>query len=154
MTEPLTFRAAARADLEAIVALLADDALGATREDPSVPLDPGYERAFASIASDPAHDLLIAERGEVLMGVLQLSVLPNLTYRGRPRAQIEGVRVSAAARGQGIGGALVEEAVRRAEAAGCHLVQLTTDKQRPEALRFYEGLGFVASHEGMKLRLP
>lgn len=143
-----TFRSATPADLEAVVALLADDALGATREQPENAA--AYAAAFEAIDADPAHDILLAVDGDTILGCLQLTVMPCLTHGGRARAQVEGVRVAAAARGQGIGAALLEEAARRATKAGCHVLQLTTDKRRPDAIRFYERLGFQPTHEGMK----
>lgn len=153
MTSPPVFRTAVRADVPAIVRMLADDPLGARRERLEEPLPPAYDRAFDAIDADPNNELLVAEHDGRIAGVLQLTFIPYLTYQGGWRALIEGVRVSAAMRGQGVGRALVEEAVTRARAKGCHLVQLTTDKQRPDALRFYERLGFRATHEGMKLHL-
>ncbi len=147
------FRSAERHDLETLVRLLADDALGAQREDPSVPLDPGYVTAFDAILADPNNRILVLEQDEALAGFLQLTIVPSLTYRGRPRAAIEGVRVAAARRGQGLGRALIAEAIAIARRAGCHLVQLTSDKRRPDAIRFYASLGFRDTHEGLKLSL-
>jgi GNAT superfamily N-acetyltransferase len=136
-----------------MVELLANDPLGAKRECLQTPLSASYAAAFAAIDKDPNQELVVACRGEAVVGVLQLTFLPYLTYCGGWRAQIEGVRVAAAERAQGLGRRMFEWAVDRARARGCHLVQLTTDKTRPEAKRFYEALGFVASHEGMKLHL-
>ena len=153
MTDPLTFRTATRDDLVSIVRMLAADPLGATRESVTEPLAPEYESAFAAISDDPNNELLVAERGSLLAGVLQLTYLPSLTYQGGWRAQVEGVRVAEAMRGQGVGRALFEEAIARARRRGCRLIQLTTDNRRPEALRFYEQLGFRATHAGMKLPL-
>lgn len=147
----VTFRPAIRADLEEIVRLLADDPLGATRENASVPLDAGYETAFAAIDGDPNNELILAEMDGRIAGVLQVTFIPYLTYKGSWRALIEGVRVAADRRSGGIGRRMIEHAIGRARERGCHLVQLTTDKRRPDALRFYESLGFIASHEGMKL---
>lgn len=149
----VTFRSATLADLPVIVRMLADDPLAARREEVADPLPDAYHAAFEAIQADPNNTLLVAERVGQVVGVLQLTFMPSLTYRGGWRAQIEGVRVVRARRGEGIGQALMQEAIRRAEARGCRLVQLTTDKARPEALRFYERLGFQASHEGLKLRL-
>ena len=148
-----SFREARREDLPRLVALLADDPLGAGRELVADPLPAAYLEAFDEIDGDPNELQLVAERDGVVVGTLQLSVLPSLTRGGARRAQIEGVRVAREARGEGLGRALIEEALRLARERGCRLVQLTTDKQRPEALRFYESLGFSASHEGMKLAL-
>lgn len=145
-------RRATAADLPAIVRLLADDPLGAAREADVVPLPDSYGRAFDAIDRDPNQVLVVVEgASREVLGVLQLTFIPSITYRGGWRAQIEGVRVSAARRAEGIGRALFEWAIACAADRGCHLVQLTTDKRRPEAVRFYERLGFVASHEGMKL---
>lgn len=158
-TEPaVRFRIATRDDLPDIVRMLADDPLGARREDYRTPLPESYGRAFAAIDVDPNNEIIVAElegeeTGRTVVGVLQLTFIPNLTYRGSWRAMIEGVRVDSAARSAGIGRKMIHWAVERARARGCRLVQLTSDKSRPEAIRFYESLGFVASHEGFKLRL-
>jgi ribosomal protein S18 acetylase RimI-like enzyme len=150
---PVTFRRARAEDVPAIVRLLADDPLGRTRERDETPLPASYREAFAAIDADANQELVVACRGPRVVGVLQLTYLPSLTYQGSWRAQIEGVRVDAAERSRGLGRALFEWAIGRARARGCSLLQLTTDKTRPDARRFYEGLGFVASHEGMKRRL-
>jgi GNAT superfamily N-acetyltransferase len=147
------FRRATRADVPKIVRLLADDPLGAKRERYELPLPESYLAAFDSIASDPNNELVVACLDDRVVGVLQLTFIPYLTYQGSWRALIEGVRVDSGARSAGIGKALLEWAIERARERGCHLVQLTTDKSRPDALRFYEALGFVATHEGMKLSL-
>lgn len=146
-------RAATEGDLPSIVALLASDPLGALRETTGEELSPSYRAAFEAIAADPNHELLVADLGGTVVGVLQLSYLPHLTYEGGWRAQIEGVRVAAAHRSRGVGQAMMEAAIERARTRGCHLVQLTTDRRRPEALRFYVGLGFEPTHEGLKLHL-
>lgn len=150
----LQFREATVADLPQLIAMLADDELGRQREDTSSPVAACYRSAFDAIETDPLHQILLAcsEAGDIL-GMLQLSFLPNLSRRGAWRAQIEGVRVSGQARGQGIGRELVEEAIRRAGERHCLLVQLTSDRQRPDAIRFYESLGFEASHIGLKRSL-
>jgi GNAT superfamily N-acetyltransferase len=145
-------RSARAEDLEAIVDLLADDSLGASRERTGKDLD-AYRDAFREIAADPAHEILVLELDGAVVGVLQLSFLRCLTHGGGRRAQIEGVRIAAAHRGRELGEVLVGDAIRRARAAGCHLVQLTTDRRRPRARAFYERLGFVDSHHGMKLDL-
>jgi GNAT superfamily N-acetyltransferase len=150
----LSFRAATRDDLDAIVRMLADDPLGARRETYATPLPASYAAAFDAIDADPNNELVVACReGGAVVGVLQLTFIPCLSYRGRWRALVEGVRVDARQRGQGVGRALFEWTIARARERGCHLVQLTTDKARSEAKAFYESLGFVASHEGMKLHL-
>lgn len=150
---PLVIRRARRDDLRAIVRLLADDRLGATREADVDPLPAGYAAAFEAIDRDPNHLLAVAEAGDRVVGVLQLTFLPYLTYQGSWRALIEGVRVASDQRSSGIGRQLVEWAIDRARTQGCRIVQLTSDKSRVDAIRFYERLGFVASHQGLKLRL-
>lgn len=147
----LKIEQARRAELESLVALLADDGLGAGREDPLK--TEAYASAFEAIEEDPNQSLLVARLGSSVVGLLQLTFIPGLTYTGGWRAQIEGVRVARRARGGGIGQALVQAAIDRASRRGCCLVQLTTDVRRPEALAFYEGLGFQPSHVGLKLRL-
>ena len=150
----LTFRRATQADLPAIVALLADDPLGAKRENFVLPLPQVYTETFAAIDKDPNNELVVVEtREQQVIGVLQLTFIPYLTYQGGWRALIEGVRVAAAHRSAGVGRQLFLWAIQKARDRGCHLVQLTSDKARPDAIRFYENLGFVASHEGMKLHL-
>ncbi|HKX37400.1 MAG TPA: GNAT family N-acetyltransferase [Burkholderiales bacterium] len=147
-------RRAVLADLPAIVGLLADDPLGARRERAEDPLPESYLKAFEAIAQDPNNELVIAEGADgAPVAVLQLTFTPHITHQGGWRATVEGVRVAGALRGSGLGRELLSWAIERARERGCHLVQLTTDKQRPEAKRFYESLGFVASHEGMKLKL-
>ncbi|MFC5290861.1 GNAT family N-acetyltransferase [Actinokineospora guangxiensis] len=149
MTRPL-IRAALPADVAAIVALLADDPLGATRERPG---DPRYAAAYAEIAADPNQVLAVAEAGGEVVGTLQLTFTPGLSRLGALRATVEGVRVRADQRGSGLGQELVEWAIERSRARGAALVQLTTDSTRADAHRFYERLGFTASHVGMKLPL-
>lgn len=142
-------------DVPAIVTLLAADQLGATRDGVSTEADlPPYLRAFRAIAADPAHLLLVADVvGDAVVATLQLSFLPGLARRGALRAQIEAVRVDAAHCGAGLGGAMLEWASGEARRRGCALVQLTTDRSRADAHRFYERIGFIASHDGYKLPL-
>ena len=154
MSEPsLTFRLAVRSDLERIVQLLADDPLGSKREVFSVPLARSYERAFDAIVEDKSNELVVAERAGTVVGVLQITFIPYLTHQGSWRALIEGVRVAAEVRSSGVGKRLFMWAIDRARERKCHMVQLTSDKSRRDAIRFYESLGFRASHEGMKLQL-
>jgi GNAT superfamily N-acetyltransferase len=149
-----SIRTARREDLGAIVGLLADDDLGRQREaaDEVMPACP-YLRAFDQIERDPRNELVLVEEGGLVVATLQLTFVPPLTHRGGERAQVEGVRVAASHRGKGMGHLLLGWVVEQARERGCRMVQLTTDKRRPDALRFYESLGFEATHEGMKLRL-
>ncbi|WP_050856870.1 GNAT family N-acetyltransferase, partial [Bordetella pertussis] len=133
--------------------LLADDAFGQQREDPTMPPQPAYLAAFGAIDRDPNQLLAVVERAGQIIGCLQLSFIPGLSRRGLWRGQIESVRVAASERGAGTGRALFEWAIAQCRDKGCGLVQLTTDKQRADARRFYESLGFKATHEGMKLDL-
>lgn len=147
------FRPARREEIDALVALLADDDLGRTREAPGTPLSGVYVEAFEAIDRDPRNELIVCVQDARIVGMLQLTFIPGLTHQGRWRALIEGVRVASAMRGTGIGHALIEWTIERTRERNCRIVQLTTDKSRPEALRFYEDLGFEASHEGLKLRI-
>jgi len=148
------FRPARRSDLVSIVRMLSDDALGATRERFETPLPASYLKAFEAIDADPNNELLVGVDGnDNAIAVLQITFTPFLTHQGGWRAGIEGVRVDKRLRSSGVGKKLIEAAIDRARARGCHVVQLTSDKQRPEAIGFYERLGFRATHEGMKLSL-
>jgi GNAT superfamily N-acetyltransferase len=145
-------RRAVEEDVPALVALLADDVLGAAREGGGPDLAP-YERAFAAVDADPAHLLVVVQDGDDVVGTLQLSFLPGLSRRGALRSQIEGVRIRADRRGGGLGEALIRWALDESRRRGCALVQLTTDRSRVDAHRFYERLGFVATHVGFKVDL-
>ena len=149
----LRFRPATSTDLTALVAMLADDPLGATREQAIDPLPLAYATAFGHINNDPNNELIVAEQGDEIVAMLQLTYIPYLTHQGAWRCLIEGVRVHSNYRGRGVGKLLFEWAIDRARNQGCRLLQLTSDKQRPDAIRFYQQLGFVASHEGLKLKL-
>jgi GNAT superfamily N-acetyltransferase len=146
----VVLRRAVAGDLPELLRLMADDAISRGRE--SDDLAP-YEAAFARIDADPAQLLVIGEDGGELVCTLQLTVIPGLARAGALRAQLEAVRVRSGRRGRGLGEALVRWAVDEARRRGCTLVQLTSDKRRADAHRFYERLGFEASHEGFKLRL-
>ena len=135
------------------MALLADDVLGSGREDPGPPLNPRYAEAFAAIARDQNQLLAVAEAGGAVVGCLQLTFIPGLSLQGMWRGQVESVRIAASRRGGGLGRQMLEWAIAECRARGCGLVQLTMNKSRTDALRFYESLGFVASHEGFKLTL-
>lgn len=153
MAEKIEFRLANLDDIDSIVKMLADDLLGSQRERYEQPLPESYVEAFQAIANDPNNELVVACIGAEKIGVLQITFTPYLTYQGGWRAMIEGVRTSSSHRGKGAGTKLIQWAINRAKERGCHVVQLTTDKKREEALHFYEQLGFTASHEGMKLKL-
>jgi GNAT superfamily N-acetyltransferase len=145
------FREAARADLPAIIALLADDVLGKARDFAEV--DDVYEVAFAAIDADPRNQLVVADDDGAIVGCFQLTYIPGLGRHGAERCLIEAVRVRADRRGHGVGAQMMRWAIDQARERGCALAQLTTDKSRHDAHRFYQRLGFVASHEGMKLSL-
>jgi GNAT superfamily N-acetyltransferase len=147
----LQIRLARREDVPAIVRLLAEDQLGATRESTEEELAQVYWDAFDRLG--PNNAVYVADAAGALAGCYQLTFIAGLSRRGMTRAQIEGVRVAAAHRGAGIGEAMMRDAIARAREAGCRLVQLTTDRRRPDAHRFYERLGFEPSHIGMKLAL-
>ncbi|WP_420387723.1 GNAT family N-acetyltransferase [Roseivirga sp.] len=148
----MKIRKAESKDLDQIVAMLADDELGKLRENYRQPLPASYLEAFKRIDSDKNQELMVVESDQgQMIGTMQLSFIPYLTYQGGVRAQIEAVRIHKDFRGSGLGREMFEWAIERASTMGAHVLQLTTDKQRPEALKFYEKLGFVASHEGMKL---
>ena len=152
MSTPI-FRTATERDLEAIVRLLADDPLGQGREVVSGDLDECYSSAFRAIDADPNQLLVVVEDGDETVGCLQLTFIPGLSRGGMWRGQIESVRVAASHRGGGVGRSLFEWAIQQCRERGCGLVQLTSDKSRSDAVRFYDSLGFEASHEGMKLAL-
>jgi ribosomal protein S18 acetylase RimI-like enzyme len=149
----LIMRPASRADLPAIIELLFDDESGRTREDPSVPLDPRYLAAFEAIDGDPNQHLIAAELDGQVIGTLQLSFLPGLSFRGSWRGLIEAVRIASHLRGQRLGEAMILWAVEQCRARDCKMVQLTSKADRTAAHRFYARLGFVRSHVGMKLHL-
>ncbi|MGA5321960.1 GNAT family N-acetyltransferase [Streptomyces seoulensis] len=147
----LDIRPATPDDIPAIVALLADDPLGAQRESPD-DLTP-YLAAFERLDTDPNQHLVVAVRAGQVIGTLQLTIIPGLSRQGATRSLIEAVRIHADERGSGLGSELIQWAVDTSRRLGCQLVQLTSDKKRTDAHRFYERLGFTASHEGFKLSL-
>ncbi|GAB3775229.1 GNAT family N-acetyltransferase [Spirosoma horti] len=147
----LTYRLATEADLSEIVRMLADDELGTSREMVQEPLLAAYLEAFRVIAHDKQQELTVVEADGAVVATFQLTFIQYLTYRGGVRAQIEAVRVKSTHRGQGIGTEIFNYASQRAKQKGAHMLQLTTDKRRPDAKRFYTSLGFIDSHEGMKL---
>ncbi|MDF0695826.1 GNAT family N-acetyltransferase [Rhizobium sp. MC63] len=148
------FRLARQSDLAAIVRLLADDDLGSAREIVSDPIDARYLSAFAAIEADANQMLAVASDADnQVVGCLQLSFIPGLSRTGMWRGQIESVRIARGLRGSGLGSEFIEWAIAQCAERGCGLVQLTTDKTRGDSIRFYEKLGFVASHEGLKRSL-
>jgi GNAT superfamily N-acetyltransferase len=149
----LSFRKATIDDLPKIIAMLADDALGQSREIVGAsPAEP-YVAAFAAIKADVNQFLAVAERDGEIVGTLQLSFIPSLSHRGAWRGQIEAVRVASSQRGTGLGQEMLKWAIEKCRERSCRMVQLTSDKSRKDAHRFYDRLGFTASHEGYKLKL-
>ena len=151
-TSTITIRRAARADVGAIIARLADDPLGRTRERVEEPLPPSYFKAFEALDRDPNLQLVVAEEGGRVVGCLQLCVLPGLSSQGASRGLIEDVRVASDRRSRGIGEQLVGWAIEQSRGKGCKLVELLTHHTRVDAQRFYERLGFQRSHVGMTIR--
>lgn len=148
----IRFRIATKKDVPFIVEMLADDKLGALREDYCEPLPQVYYHAFEQINIDKNQELIVVENEtKEIIGTLQLSFIPYLTYQGGVRAQIEAVRIRKDQRSKGYGEQFFKWAIERAKERKAHVLQLTTDKKRPEAIKFYQKLGFQASHEGMKL---
>ena len=153
MANTLTFRLATADDLPDIVRMLSDDTLGATREKFEHILSDKYLTAFKKIANDPNQELTIAEMNGEKVATFQLTFIQYLTHQGGLRAQVEAVRTNSNHRGQGIGTKVFEYIINRAKERGCNLLQLTSDKKRTEAIKFYETIGFISTHEGMKLKL-
>jgi len=153
MNNKLTFRLATADDLVDVVQMLSDDTLGATREKFESTLSDKYIRAFENIVNDHNQELTIVEMNGKKVATFQLTFIQYLTHKGGLRAQIEAVRTHSKYRGQGIGTKVFEYVIDRAKQRGCNMLQLTSDKQRPEAIKFYEAMGFIATHEGMKLKL-
>lgn len=150
----MIIKKATKDDVKHIVEMLADDKLGSIREDYQLPLPSAYISAFQNIDRDPNQELMVVEneQGEII-GTLQLSFIQYLTYQGGIRAQMEAVRIHKNYRGTGLGTKMLKWVIFRAKENGAHVLQLTTDKQRPDVIRFYESLGFKATHEGMKMHL-
>ena len=155
MTTAVRFRIATAADVPAVLALLADDAISRDRGFGEVPaeVDPAVRTAFEAIDADPNNELIVAVQDGVVTGTCQLTFIPGLSRGGALRMLVEAVRIDSARRGQGLGAEMMRWAIERARARGCRMVQLTTDKRRTDAHRFYQRLGFTASHEGLKLAL-
>ncbi|MFP1631945.1 N-acetyltransferase family protein [Zhengella sp. ZM62] len=151
--DKLCFRRATAADLGAIVTMLADDMLGVSRESASPAVDDRYRAAFAEIDADPNQFLCVVEDGQQIVGTLQLTFIPGLSRNGAKRGQIESVRIASDRRGAKLGEAMFAWAISECRKRGCSLIQLTTDKARPDAHRFYDRLGFEPTHVGYKLRI-
>ncbi|MFC7276109.1 GNAT family N-acetyltransferase [Paractinoplanes rhizophilus] len=151
----MRFRAAARSDVPAVLQLLADDDISRARGFGVVPeeVDAATWAAFEAIDADPHNELIVAEEDGEVVATCQLTFIPGLSRGGAWRMTIEAVRVGSDRRGGGIGRKLMAYALGLARDRGCRIAQLTTDKRRTDAHRFYESLGFTASHEGMKLPL-
>lgn len=150
----MNFRPAVEADLPSIIKMISDDPLGKLRENYQDTLPEVYHQAFLNINKDPNQELIVVEnKTRQIVGTMQISFIQYITYQGGIRAQIESVRVHKNYRAKGIGEEMISYAINLAKIKGAHLVQLTTDKKRPDAIIFYKKLGFIASHEGMKLHL-
>jgi GNAT superfamily N-acetyltransferase len=149
----LMYREAEEKDVISLVKMLADDEFGSKREDFSLPINEQYFDALKNISNDPNNELVVVENEMEVVGMLQLTVIPYLTHIGTWRCLIEGVRINSSNRGLGLGTEIFRWAIARAKERNCGIVPLTSDKLRPDALRFYEGLGFKSTHEGFKLKL-
>ncbi|MFC4931865.1 GNAT family N-acetyltransferase [Massilia sp. GCM10023247] len=149
----IQFRSAAFEDLPKILSLLADHVLGTQRESLDAATIARYEAAFRDIYSQKGNQILVGVQDSEIVAMLQLTFIPGLSHQGATRAQIESVRVKSSVRGHGIGKILFREAIDLSKRAGCSIVQLTTDQRRPDAVRFYESLGFKPTHSGMKLAI-
>ena len=149
----LKFRQAKREDLPELVRMLADDFLGKRRERYENPLPESYVKAFGEIEADKNNELIVAETGDEIVGMLQITFTPSISFQGGKRATVESVRVDEKYRGCGIGKELMRWAIERARRENCHILQLTTNTERTDAHRFYENLGFSGTHLGMKIYL-
>lgn len=150
----LHLRKVTSADLLTVIEMLADDVLGRSREEVSDPLDERYVNAFKAIEQDPNQDLLVlVNQHDEVLGTLQLTYLQYLNHKGSKRALIESVRIHSSQRKKGLGEKMLQLAIERAKRNGAHIIQLNSDKTRTDALRFYEKLGFTASHEGFKMKI-
>ncbi|MCP4936991.1 MAG: GNAT family N-acetyltransferase [bacterium] len=151
--EKYEFCTATRRDLDEIIALLSDDPLGRLREQSMASTRSDYDVAFADIEQSQSNAVLIIKLADKVIGCAQITIIPNLTFRGAKRCQIEGVRVSKEFQGRGLGKLMIQYAIDQAKIRGCKIVQLTSNNTRSDALKFYEKLGFEASHTGFKLYL-
>ena len=146
----IVFRQATPDDVMAAVALLRDDGLGSVRE---IGSEDEYLAAFDAMMASPGNLLMVGEQGSEIVATYQFTLIPGISLKGALRAQLEGVRVASHMRGKGVGHLLIADAKARAEAAGARLMQLTMNQSREDAKRFYEAVGFEASHFGFKLAL-
>lgn len=153
MHSALKFREATEQDIPELIRMLVDDELGKLREDTTIPVSGPYLSAFEQINRDPNNELIVVQSEQRIAGMLQLTFIPYLTHRGSWRCLIEGVRINKDFRGRGLGTRFFEWAIGRATERECAIVQLTSDKRRHDAIRFYQRLGFKATHEGFKLKL-
>jgi len=153
----MELRVAVRADVPAVLQLLADDDISRARGFGDAPVaedvDAAIWAAFEEIDADPANELIVADQDGEIVATCQLTFIPGLSRGGSRRMTIEAVRVRSDRRAAGLGRAFMEHVLTRGRERGCRMAQLTTDKRRADAHRFYAGLGFTASHEGMKLAL-
>ena len=149
----LSYRKAKESDLPQLIKMLADDQLGASREDSSAPPNSAYIKAFKNINSDPNNKLIVVEINNMIIGMLQITYIPYLSHKGAWRCLIEAVRIHKNYRSQGFGSEVFKWAIEQAKNKKCHIVQLTSNKERSSAIRFYKALGFSATHEGFKLVL-
>lgn len=149
----LDFREAEKNEISTLVKMFADDKLGSQREDVSEPVNERYIAAFNQIQNDPNNEIIVAIHKNEIVGMMQLTYIPSLSHIGSKRCIVGGVRVQSPYRGQGLGTKIINWGIQKAESIGCEMVQITSDKQRPEAIRFYEKLGFKATHEGLRLKL-
>ncbi len=152
-TKTLSYRRAKKSDLPQLIKMLADDQLGATREDSSTPLNPAYISAFEKINSDPNNKLIVVEINNTIIGMLQITYIPYLSHKGAWRCLIEAARIHKDHRSQGYGSEVFKWAIEQAKNKKCHIVQLTSNKEKSSAIRFYKAPGFNATHEGFKLIL-
>lgn len=153
MNTKFHYRKATIDDLQAIVDLLIEDELGKTREQLTGELDLSYIDAFQKIDADPNQFLMLTTMDDQIVGTCHLTIMHSLTFRGSTRMHIEAVRIAKKYRGHNIGTWIMNAAIEYGKANGASLIQLTTNKKRPRAKQFYKRLGFIASHEGMKLHL-
>jgi GNAT superfamily N-acetyltransferase len=149
----LNFRLAKESDLPNLLGMLMDDSLGATREDGSLPINQRYVDMFHFLDQGNNNEIIVAENKSNAIGMLHMTYIPCLTHIGSWRCLIEGVRVAAEFRGHGVGKQFFQWAIERARERGCYIMQLTSNKKRTDAIRFYNMLGFSASHEGFKFDL-